>query len=157
MHSMGGCQRTRPPPHGARHGSHILHTLRRYKFTLAVENYAARDYVSERFYQPLVAGSVPVYLGAPNAAAFAPGPGSFIDVRQFDTPEALAAELEAVAADPERYAALHRWRLQGPSASFLRLMNLSMTRAVRPPPASSPALTRRAGGLRRGAAARQQP
>ncbi len=42
------------------HGSNTLALLRKYKFTIAIENYLSHDYVSERFYQPLLAGSVPV-------------------------------------------------------------------------------------------------
>ena len=38
----------------------------RYKFTFAFENAISRDYVTEKFFDPLLAGSVPVYLGAPN-------------------------------------------------------------------------------------------
>ena len=36
--------------------------------------------------QPLLAGAIPVYLGAPNIAEFAPGPHSFLDIRQFESP-----------------------------------------------------------------------
>eukprot|EP00960_Hanusia_phi_P008048 230468-Hanusia_phi.AAC.2 len=41
-------------------GSNSLSLLKMYKFTIAIENYWSHDYVSERFYQPLLAGSVPV-------------------------------------------------------------------------------------------------
>lgn len=38
---------------------------------MAFENVIAMDYVTEKFYDPLIAGSVLVYLGAPNIADFA--------------------------------------------------------------------------------------
>src|SRR5690606_8175554 len=59
-------------------------TFARYPFTLALENSVAEDYVTEKFYDPLLMGSVPVYLGAPNVGEFAPGDGCYLDVRDFD-------------------------------------------------------------------------
>jgi hypothetical protein len=50
-----------------------LDKVARYKFTLAFENSLTRDYVTEKSFDPLIAGSVPVYLGAPNIEEFAPG------------------------------------------------------------------------------------
>ena len=49
-----------------------LEVIAAYKFTLAFENAIGEDYVTEKFFDPLVAGSVPVYLGAPNVEALAP-------------------------------------------------------------------------------------
>ena len=49
-----------------------LETIKAYKFTLALENAIAEDYVTEKVYDPLIASSVPVYLGAPNIDDFAP-------------------------------------------------------------------------------------
>jgi hypothetical protein len=38
-------------------------TLRRYKFAIAFENSETDDYVTEKFYQALLAGAVPIVLG----------------------------------------------------------------------------------------------
>ena len=101
----------------------------RYKYVIAFENYYSTDYVSERFYQGLLSGAVPVSLGAPNIRSFSPGAHSYIDARAFATPEALASFLVAQADYPARLAAYHAWRAAGPSESFRRLMGASMTRA----------------------------
>lgn len=41
-----------------------LETIKNYKFTIAFENAISEDYVTEKFFDPLTMGSVPVYLGA---------------------------------------------------------------------------------------------
>eukprot|EP00854_Cymbomonas_tetramitiformis_P009257 gene9257-10966_t len=81
----------------------------RYPFTLAFENNEEEDYVTEKLYEPLLAGSVPVYWGAPNAAALAPA-GSFVDARAVGGPKQLAEHLHALLANPAELEALHAWR-----------------------------------------------
>jgi alpha-1,3-fucosyltransferase 10 len=105
-----------------------LRTIARYKFTLAFENAIGVDYVTEKFFDPLRVGSVPVYLGAPNVEAFAPGDNCFIDATRFESPRALARHVMELAADESRYAAYLRWKSQPLRPSFLR-----MAEAIRPP------------------------
>jgi Glycosyltransferase family 10 (fucosyltransferase) C-term/Fucosyltransferase, N-terminal len=100
-----------------------LTTLSRYKFTLAFENSVAPDYVTEKFFDPLIAGSVPVYLGAPNVADFAPGDHCFIDVTEFSGPAAVAAHLNALAQDDQAYAEYFSWKASGPRPKFRALLN----------------------------------
>ena len=58
---------------------------RDYKFYLAFENSLCRDYVTEKFYNPLLYSTVPVvYSGADYETIKAPR-HSFIDVRNFST------------------------------------------------------------------------
>ena len=38
----------------------------RYKFCIAIENSLATDYVTEKIYDSLAAGCLPIYYGAPN-------------------------------------------------------------------------------------------
>jgi hypothetical protein len=92
-----------------------------YKFTLAFENSIAPDYVTEKFYDPLIAGSVPVYLGAPNVAEFAPAEHCFINVADFAGPSELAKHLRSLDADCDAYARYLAWKGVGPSARFLAL------------------------------------
>ena len=53
--------------------------LSHYKFYLAFENLAVPDYVSEKVYEGLFAGSVPVYRGTTTIRKFMPSDDSFID------------------------------------------------------------------------------
>jgi hypothetical protein len=96
----------------------MLRLISRYKFTIAFENALEPDYVSDKFFDPLIAGSVPIYRGAPNVADFAPAPGCYIDAADFAGPTELAAYINHLDRDDEAYAAYHRWRSQGFSDRF---------------------------------------
>lgn len=99
-----------------------LEVIARHKFTLAFENSISPDYVTEKFFDPLVAGSVPVYLGAPNVADFAPAPHSYIDTADFSGPDELAAYLNHLDQHDDEYQAYLAWKQDGLSEQFLALM-----------------------------------
>lgn len=99
-----------------------MDTITKYKFTIAFENAIARDYVTEKFYDPLIAGSVPVYLGASNIDDFAPGKNSFINASGWDSPESLGNYLLEVSRDDALYRSYFEWREKSFSPSFNRLL-----------------------------------
>lgn len=86
-----------------------IETIARYRFCLALENSIATDYVTEKMFDPLLAGTVPVYLGAPNVDEFVPA-GSYINAEDHGGPEDLAAYLRHLVATPQEYAAYFAWR-----------------------------------------------
>jgi hypothetical protein len=90
----------------------------KYKFTLAFENSFATDYVTEKLYEPLTAGSVPVYRGTEDVAELAPAPGCYIDARGFASARELGAYLNHLDTHDDEYLALHQWRAHPFSASF---------------------------------------
>jgi hypothetical protein len=81
-----------------------------YKFTLAFENAIAKDYVTEKYFHPLIMGSVPVYLGAPNVHEFAPGDHCYINVNDFSSVKALADYLIELDNDDTRYQEYLNWK-----------------------------------------------
>jgi hypothetical protein len=91
----------------------------RYKFTLAFENSFATDYVTEKLYEPLIAGSVPVYRGAREVAELAPAPGCYIDARDFGSGRELGAYLNHLNDRDDEYQAYQQWR-QGPFSALFR-------------------------------------
>lgn len=95
-----------------------LKVLPKYNYTLAFENSIAPDYVTEKFYQPLMTGSVPVYLGAPNIEEFAPGDNCFVNAANFDGPADLAAFIRQ--ADPADFQV---WRKQKLRQEFLQKLD----------------------------------
>jgi glycoprotein 3-alpha-L-fucosyltransferase len=118
VHSYGKCL------HNADTGGNSaakLNTLRQHLFSLAFENSNVRGYVTEKYYQSLVAGSVPVYMGAPNIADFSPTPLASSSIVVVDdvtagksTPAAkarvLAARLWELAKDQSKYEAMLAWK-----------------------------------------------
>lgn len=59
-----------------------LKTTSEYKFTLCFENCAYPGYVSEKIFDCLAVGSIPIYLGAPDITSVVPE-SCFIDFRKF--------------------------------------------------------------------------
>lgn len=67
-----------------------LEMISDYHFYFAFENSNSTDYVSEKMYDGLIAGTVPVYLGAPNVDEYLPGDNCIIKVSDYATSEDLA-------------------------------------------------------------------
>jgi len=87
-----------------------MNVIRKYKFTLAFENSNYHDYVTEKFFQPLVEGSIPVYLGTSNILDFAPDDHSYIDVNKFENPKELAEYLKYLDQNDEEYEKYLEWK-----------------------------------------------
>ena len=70
-----------------------------YKFVIASENYTGlRGYISEKIFDAILGGSVPVYLGEKKITDFVPE-NSFIDARQFHSLEHLVKKLERMSEE----------------------------------------------------------
>ncbi|XP_061350978.1 glycoprotein 3-alpha-L-fucosyltransferase A isoform X1 [Gastrolobium bilobum] len=117
--SYGGCHRN----HDGRVDK--VETLKRYKFSLAFENSNEEDYVTEKFFQSLVAGTVPVVVGAPNIQDFAPSPGSILHIKEVEDVESIAKTMRHLAENPEAYNQSLRWKYEGPSDSFKALVDMA--------------------------------
>jgi hypothetical protein len=50
----------------------------RYKFCVAMENSIRQDYMTEKMWDALAAGCIPIYMGSSNAQHIVPDPNSFI-------------------------------------------------------------------------------
>jgi len=119
--SYGACHRNRTLAHDDGRQAKLA-TISRYRFTLAFENSVARDYVTEKFYDALIAGSVPVVMGAPNVGDFAPADLCYVDVTDFAGPAELAAFLVRLAQDENGYAGYLAWKSTGLRPAFRELL-----------------------------------
>ncbi len=70
-------------------------TLGNYKFALCFENSILKGWITEKIFDCFVAGTVPVYWGAPDVQDFIPSE-CFIDMRQFANYDQLASFLRAL-------------------------------------------------------------
>ena len=120
--SYGGVMHNRdlPADYGIMTKKEIVST---YKFTIAFENSINEDYVTEKFFEPLLMGSVPIYLGAPNVTDFAPGEHCFIDVRDFDSVKHLADYLIFLSEHASEYQAYFEWKNRPYTSNFQKIMN----------------------------------
>jgi len=98
-----------------------LDMMGRYKFDLSFENAIDEDYVSEKFFQPLLVGTVPVYLGAPNVSEYAPGENCFINCNDYKDPRELAEYLLFLDSSDDEYARYLAWKKKPFRDSFLTL------------------------------------
>lgn len=95
-----------------------LNVLYKYSYTLAFENSISPDYVTEKFYHPLLTGTVPIYLGAPNIEEFAPGDNCFVNAADFNGPAELTAFVRQ--SDPADFQV---WRKQKLRLGFLQKLD----------------------------------
>ncbi|KAL6522574.1 Alpha-(1,3)-fucosyltransferase 11 [Orobanche minor] len=117
--SYGGCHRTRDGRVDK------VKTLKRYKFSLAFENSNEEDYVTEKFFQSLVAGTVPVVIGAPNIQDFAPSPSSILHIREVKDVDSIANTMKYLAKNASAFNESLRWKYEGPSDSFKALVDMA--------------------------------
>ncbi|TYI41277.1 hypothetical protein ES332_A01G008800v1 [Gossypium tomentosum] len=117
--SYGLCHRNREG------GVDKVEILKRYKFSLAFENSNEEDYVTEKFFQSLVAGSVPVVIGAPNIEDFAPSSDSYLHIKDLKDVRSIAEQMKYLAGNPDAYNRLLRWKQEGPTDTFKALLDMA--------------------------------
>ncbi|KAK9286437.1 hypothetical protein L1049_014834 [Liquidambar formosana] len=117
--SYGGCHRNRDGRVDK------VQTLKRYKFSFAFENSNEEDYVTEKFFQSLVAGTIPVVVGPPNIQDFAPSPGSVLYIKELKDVDSVAKRMKYLAENSDAYNQSLRWKYEGPSDSFKALVDMA--------------------------------
>eukprot|EP01114_Cavostelium_apophysatum_P013916 TRINITY_DN3476_c0_g1_i1.p1 TRINITY_DN3476_c0_g1~~TRINITY_DN3476_c0_g1_i1.p1 ORF type:complete len:612 (+),score=103.82 TRINITY_DN3476_c0_g1_i1:87-1922(+) len=128
VHSYGKCLHNRdfPPemqfPIYKDHGASMRNKIsifKNYKFVLVFENNNVTDYVTEKMTNVLQAGSVPVYMGAPNVHPYwTPGENAIVRTDDFGGPKELAEYLKSMCADDEAYEQFFEWKKKGLSQHY---------------------------------------
>ena len=83
---------------------------RDYKFYLSIENARCKDYISEKFINPILDGTVPIVAGASRSAYEKIVPGSsFIHVDDFESLNALADRINFLVENNDEYEKYFDW------------------------------------------------
>eukprot|EP00761_Pharyngomonas_kirbyi_P012338 gb/GECH01012365.1/.p1 GENE.gb/GECH01012365.1/~~gb/GECH01012365.1/.p1 ORF type:complete len:439 (+),score=90.72 gb/GECH01012365.1/:1-1317(+) len=130
IHSYGRCMKNKTPEGKfatmKNKWKQKIKIAETYKFTIAFENSNVPGYVTEKLFQPLVAGSVPIYMGAPDVDRFVPSPNSYLDTKDFSSPRALADFILELDSDNTKYQKYLEWKYQMYlSEKFLKTMSLA--------------------------------
>ena len=81
-----------------------------YKFYIAFENSEQPGYMTEKLWQGLKVGSVPIYWGAPDVLEFLPDPAAIVNARDFDSMEALAEYVKQALHNETLYERHLQWK-----------------------------------------------
>lgn len=106
--SLSGCHHNTEPPFGMTMENKTA-VLQQYLFYLAFENQNAQDYITEKLWGALAAGTLPVYLGAPNIKEHIPAK-SVVIADDFSSTEELGEFLVKLSQDRTLYESYHAWR-----------------------------------------------
>ncbi len=99
-----------------------LKILSRYLFYFAFENSNSPDYVSEQVFDGLVAGTVPVYLGAPNIEEYLPAKKCIIKATDFPNAADLSKYLISLQKSRVEYESYLAWKREPLQKSFIDLI-----------------------------------
>lgn len=97
----------------------------RYKFTVSMENTFDEDYFTEKRYEALVSGSIPIIFRkpAPGSETFLPHPNAAVYADDFATREALADYIGMLDKNTTLYQAKHHsWKSDGVSREFVKIL-----------------------------------
>ena len=98
----------------------LIHFLAKHKFSIAFENAICHDYITEKFWRPLVAGSVPIVLGSPTIRDWAPDVNhSIIVAKDYNSPRELADYLLYLDSHDEEYEKYLGFKRSGVSNQHL--------------------------------------
>ena len=100
--------------------------MRRYMFFLAFENHNEDDYITEKLWDSLEAGVIPVYYGAPNVKERVPE-HSVVRVQDFDGSYELVVHLRQIAQNRSLYDSYHAWRYTNGMSRVDQIYNFTRT------------------------------
>jgi len=98
-----------------------LKFMKQGRFGLAFENSIAPGYITEKLTDVYAAGSIPIYLGAPDIEKYF-NPYSFINISKYDSIEDAVKEIIEIDQDEKRYLAMLNASvfIDGVEPSFLK-------------------------------------
>lgn len=126
--SLSSCHHNAEPPPGVKMHNKTA-VQEQYLLYLAFENQNADDYITEKLWGALAAGTLPVYLGAPNIKDHVP-PNSIVVVDDFPSTKELADYLIRLTKDKALYESYHAWRYQPIDPHFKEKFEFTKTHST---------------------------
>jgi hypothetical protein len=98
-----------------------VNLIKRFRLAASMENAIAPGYVTEKLFQALYAGTIPVHLSTQDFRRFTPGfdGEGVIDMSKFENSNAAAAFLEAVGTNETLFNSMLAWKDRPFQPSFL--------------------------------------
>lgn len=100
-----------------------LKWMKMFKFHFAFENSNCEDYVTEKLWQPLIVGTIPIYWGAPGFRLVPEN--SVIFVEDFPNISALAQHIHQVNTNDTLFESYHAWRKKPLTGDFYEFYRAS--------------------------------
>ncbi|CAH1793924.1 unnamed protein product [Owenia fusiformis] len=119
MHNKDLPENLRNPVEGMHH-TEFYKIQAKYKFTMATENAICDDYITEKVWRPLYAGSVPIIVGSPKIRDFLPDNRSAIIVDDFKTVKDLTNYLTYLNENDEEYDKYLEFKRTGVKNEYLK-------------------------------------
>lgn len=144
VHSFGRCMRTHAVKREFPACAHLtrpnpsddavkLCVFQHYRFAITIENSDAEGYISEKLFHALLAGTVPIYYGAPGNERYFPSQNAVISLSRELKDEDTAEQIMELMRDDTAYEQLLGWRTQvniSNNAHFLGLHAHSLSTLV---------------------------
>jgi len=115
IHSYGRCLHNQdwPGEDKGQDSKEKYELMGTYKFCFTMDNTDQKDYISEKLFQALAAGCVPVYMGAPNIDDYMPQENAIVNANKFNSPEDLGNHLKELLKDNAKYEEHLKWKNGG--------------------------------------------
>jgi hypothetical protein len=126
--ALSSCFRNAEPPPGVNMDNKTA-ILEQYLFHLAYENQRSVDYITEKLWGALAAGTLPVYYGAPNIKDHVP-PHSVVFADDFKSPTDLSDYLLRLTKDRPLYESYHTWRSKPMDPAFMEKYTFTNTHST---------------------------
>lgn len=94
-----------------------------YKVTSSLENSFTADYFTEKRFQALLAGSIPLVFKNDNSRTYLPSPNAAIFVEDFEAdPGKLLAHLQSLQQNEDLYLQYFEWKKRGITRQFANIL-----------------------------------
>eukprot|EP01080_Neovahlkampfia_damariscottae_P010628 gene10628-3251_t len=97
--------------------------MARYFFHLSFENGFQKGYLTEKYWQALYSGVIPIVIGANDLHYFEPSSNSVIHWKDLNNVDEIVEKVNEIVSDENKYNEMMKWKETGPSDQFLSIVD----------------------------------